>query len=190
MSEILDDPEQLLAGALNNEIEDPEVDDKALSLLSSGQSILVHFVTSLLASASAGIWLVLFDEPETHLHPNAVASLFNVLATILQEYESFAIIATHSPIVIQEIPAKRVVVFQREGNLTTAEQLALESFGESITELTRHVFETNQVSSLYRRTLTQLSRIESLETTMSRFDRELSLSAQAFLIGQHEREGQ
>ncbi len=189
MSEILDDPEQLLAGALNNEIEDPEVDDKALSLLSSGQSILVHFVTSLLAWLQPNS-LVLFDEPETHLHPNAVASLFNVLATILQEYESFAIIATHSPIVIQEIPAKRVVVFRREGNLTTAEQLALESFGESITELTRHVFETNQVSSLYRRTLTQLSRIESLETTMSRFDRELSFSAQAFLIGQHEREGQ
>jgi predicted ATPase len=189
MSEILDDPEGSLAESLNHEINDPEVEDDALSLLSSGQSILVHFVTSLLAWLEPNS-LVLFDEPETHLHPNAVASLFNVLTAVLREYESFAIVATHSPIVIQEIPAKRVIVFRREDNLTVAEPLLLESFGESITELTRHVFETNEVSTLYRRTLSRLAREEGIETTMDRFERELSLSAQAFLIARHEREGQ
>jgi predicted ATPase len=189
MSEILDDPEGILAESLNQEINDPDVEDSALSLLSSGQSILVHFVTSLLAWLEPNS-LVLFDEPETHLHPNAVASLFNVLTAVLQEYESFAIVATHSPIVIQEIPAKRMIVFRREGNLTVAEPLLLESFGESITELTRHVFETNEVSTLYRRTLSRLSREEGIERTMARFERELSLSAQAFLIAQHEREDQ
>jgi ABC-type phosphonate transport system ATPase subunit len=189
MSEILDDPEGVLAESLNQEINDPAVEDSALSLLSSGQSILVHFVTSLLAWLEPNS-LVLFDEPETHLHPNAVASLFNVLTAVLQEYESFAIVATHSPIVIQEIPAKRVVVFRREGDLTVAEPLLLESFGESLTELTRHVFETNEVSTLYRRTLSRLAREEDIERTMARFERELSLSAQAFLIAQHEREDQ
>jgi hypothetical protein len=81
-------------------------------------------------------------------------------------------------------------VFRREGNLTVAEPLLLESFGESITELTRHVFETNEVSTLYRRTLSRLAREEGIERTMARFERELSLSAQAFLIAQHEREDQ
>lgn len=187
MSEILDDPEGTLAESLNREISDPEVEDSALSFLSSGQSILVHFVTSLLAWLEPNS-LVLFDEPETHLHPNAVASLFNVMTSVLHEYESFAIVATHSPIVIQEIPAKRVIVFRRDGNLTVAEPLFLESFGESITELTRHVFETNEVSTLYRRTLSRLAREEDIEQTIDRFERELSLSAQAFLIAQHERE--
>jgi predicted ATP-dependent endonuclease of OLD family len=187
MSEILDDPEGALAESLNREINDPEVEDTALSLLSSGQSILVHFVTSLLAWLEPNS-LVLFDEPETHLHPNAVASLFNVLTAVLQEYESFAIIATHSPIVIQEIPAKRMIVFRRDGNSTVAEPLLLESFGESLTELTRHVFETNEISTLYRRTLSRLAREENIEQTIERFERELSLSAQAFLIAQHERE--
>lgn len=189
MSEILDDPEGTLAENLNREINDPEVEESALSLLSSGQSILVHFVTSLLAWLEPNS-LVLFDEPETHLHPNAVASLFNVLTAALHEYESFAIIATHSPIVVQEIPAKRMIVFRRDGNLTTAEPLLLESFGESITELTRHVFETNEISTLYRRTLSRLAREEEIERTMERFERELSLSAEAFLIAQHEREDQ
>jgi predicted ATP-dependent endonuclease of OLD family len=40
---------------------------------------------------------VLFDEPETHLHPNAVASLFNVLTAILQEYEKVtALVSIHT----------------------------------------------------------------------------------------------
>jgi predicted ATP-dependent endonuclease of OLD family len=97
--------------------------------------------------------LVLFDEPETHLHPNAVASLFLVLTDILSSYDSYAVVATHSPVVIQEIPSKRVIVFRRTENITVAEPLHLESFGESVTELTRHVFETVEIENLYRRTL-------------------------------------
>ena len=187
MAEILGDSEELVAASLEEEINNPDVEESALSLLSSGQSILVHFVTSLLAWLQPNS-LVLFDEPETHLHPNAVASLFNVLTAVLEEYESFAIMATHSPIVIQEIPAKRVTVFRRKANVTTAEPLGLESFGESIAELTRHVFETNEVTTLYRTTLRRLAQQEPLARTISRFELELSLSAQAFLIGQHERE--
>jgi ABC-type multidrug transport system ATPase subunit len=185
--QILGESEELTAASLPKNLEDSDVAESSLSLLSSGQAILVHFVTSLLAWLEPNS-LVLFDEPETHLHPNAVASLFNVLASVLAEYESFAIVATHSPIVIQEIPAKRVVVFRRSSNLTVAEPLALESFGESIAELTRHVFETNEVRTLYRETLRHLSESEDLETTINRFERELSLNAQAFLIAQHERE--
>jgi predicted ATPase len=131
--------------------------------------------------------LVLFDEPETHLHPNAVASLFNALTSILDQYDSFAIIATHSPIVLQEVPRKRAIVFEREGNVTTAQPLALESFGESVSELTRHVFETSEIPTLYRRVLRRLADSETLEETMSRFDEGLSMNAQAYLIAQHNR---
>ena len=129
--------------------------------------------------------LVLFDEPETHLYPNAVANLFVVLTDILKSHDSYAVVATHSPVVIQEIPAKRVMVFQRTENLTTAEPLTLESFGESITELTRHVFGTIEVENLYRTTLRDLAEDETAEEVMKRFDRGLSLSAQAYLLAQY-----
>ena len=129
--------------------------------------------------------MVLFDEPETHLHPNAVASLFLVLSDILKSFDSYAVIATHSPVVIQEIPAKRVFVFQREGNVTVALPLALESFGESVTELTKHVFETIEVESVYRRTLKELAEHESAEDVLARFEGGLSLSAQAYLLAQY-----
>lgn len=184
MRTILGDLGDQLTVDLAEEISSAATDDKTLSLLSSGQSILAHFVTALLAWIQPNS-LVLFDEPETHLHPNAVASLFLVLSQVLKEFDSYAVVATHSPVVIQEIPAKRVLVFQREGNVTTAEPLRLESFGESVTELTRHVFETGEVESLYRRTLRELAADETAERVLARFSHGLSLSAQAYLLAQY-----
>lgn len=186
MQTILGDQSKGLATSLQDEIASPNSEEEALSLLSSGQAILCHFATALLAWIQPDT-LILFDEPETHLHPNAVASLFLVLAEVLGEYDSYAVVATHSPVVIQEIPAERVIVFRREGNLTTAEALPLESFGESISELTRHVFETIEVESLYRQTLRKLAGKEAHEQVMKRFPQGLSLSAQAYLLAQYEK---
>ena len=184
MRTILGDLSEQLTTSLEEEISSAATSDTALSLLSSGQSILAHFVTALMAWIQPNS-LVLFDEPETHLHPNAVASLFLVLSQVLEEFDSYAVVATHSPVVIQEIPAKRVLVFQREGNVTTAEPLRVESFGESVTELTRHVFETSEVESLYRRTLRDLAGEETPEEVLARFSLGLSLSAEAYLLAQY-----
>ncbi len=186
MMRILGTIDDELFDKLGAEVDDPEAPTDTLSLLSSGQSILAHFVTALLAWIEPNS-IVLFDEPETHLHPNAVAFLFNVLTSILETHDSFAVIATHSPVVLQEIPRKRAIVFEREGNTTTARPLWLESFGESISELTRHVFETNEIPTLYRRVLRSLANEESLEQTMDRFEEGLSMNAQAYLIAQHNR---
>lgn len=184
MQTVLGDLSEHLTASLKAEINRAVTEDEALSLLSSGQSILAHFVTALLAWIQPNS-LVLFDEPETHLHPNAVASLFLVLSEILEEFDSYAVVATHSPVVIQEIPAKRVLMFEREQNVTVAHSLPLESFGESVTELTKHVFETIEVESVYRRTLKELAQEESAEEVMARFERGLSLNAQAYLLAQY-----
>ncbi len=184
MQTILGDLGQDLMVNLKSEINSSAKENKYLSLLSSGQSILAHFVTALLAWIQPNS-LVLFDEPETHLHPNAVASLFLVLTEILSKFDSYAVIATHSPIVIQEIPSKRVLVFQREQNLTVALPLPVESFGESVAELTKHVFETIEVESVYRRILKELAQEESAKEVLTHFDCGLSLNAQAYLLAQY-----
>lgn len=158
--------------------------------LSSGQAILCHFVTALLAWIQPSS-LVLFDEPETHLHPNAVASLFLVFSRILKANQSFAVVATHSPIVLQEIPAKRVVRFVRRGATTTNVPLEMESFGESITELTRHVFNTIEVESPYKETLRHLAKKEgSPEGVLRHFPNGLGLAAEAYLLAQFEKNGE
>jgi len=181
MQDILGDQSEALRHHLSTEIETDQVDDLGLSLLSSGQSILAHFVTSLLAWVEPTS-IILFDEPETHLHPNAVASMFNILNKILEDHESFAIIATHSPVVIQEIPAKRVLMFTREGNVTIADSLTIETLGENISELTRHVFETIEIPNHYKQVLRRLSRRRSFEDVMELFEGKLSINAQSYLL--------
>lgn len=169
---------------LEREILQPSVEESVFDELSSGQGILCHVVTGLLA------WLqpnsvVLFDEPETHLHPNAVANLFHVLSGILKVTDSVAILATHSPVVIQEIPAKRVLWFRRDAAGLRVGPLELESFGESVSELTRHVFETAEVDHLYKSVLARLAEKEPLEAVLARFEKGLSMNAQAFLLAQY-----
>jgi predicted ATPase len=184
MQTILGDQSISLLGELNEEIGSETDDLGSLALLSSGQAILSHFVTALLAWVEPKT-LVLFDEPETHLHPSAVASLFLVLTAVLDHHDSYAILATHSPVVIQEVPGKRVLLLRREGNVTTAEPLGMESFGESVTELTRHVFETVEVESLYRKTLNELASEGPLAEVLGLFDYELGLHAKAYLLAQY-----
>ncbi|PTE11881.1 AAA family ATPase [Mesorhizobium helmanticense] len=152
--------------------------------LSSGQAILCHFVTALLAWIQTDT-LVLFDEPETHLHPNALASLFLALTSILRQHRSFAVVATHSPVVLQEIPSRRVLHFVRTEATTVAELLTTESFGESVTELTRHVFKTMEVESLYKEVLSRLSNSMTVEEVLDLFPRGLGLAAQAYLFGKY-----
>lgn len=155
-----------------------------LDELSSGQAILCHFVTALLAWIEPES-IILFDEPETHLHPNAVANLFLVLSDILREYESYAVVATHSPVVLQEIPSGRVIHFVRNDEATVAELLPIESFGESVTELTRHVFKTFEVPSLYKQVLAGLAGRKSVEEVLELFPNGLGVSAQSYLLAQY-----
>jgi len=183
MSEILDNSNDEFIYQLENELIN-EVNDNALSLLSSGQSILAHFVTALVARIQNNT-LVLFDEPETHLHPNAVAHLFNVMNRMLKRYNSFAIIATHSPIVLQEIPRKRVILLTREGNSTISTNMNFETFGENVSELTRHVFDTVSIPNYYKNVLKILAKTKSFEEINSLFDDNLSFNAKAYLLAQY-----
>lgn len=153
--------------------------------MSSGQSILMYFISAALAYLKGGS-LVLFDEPEIHLHPNAVALLMQTLQALLKQFDSYAIIATHSPVVIQEVPRKRVVRFEREGNITSAYPLGQESFGENIAELTRLVFETVEIPNFYKQTLKDLANDFTFDEVSEMFDDQLSLHATAYLASLYE----
>ena len=43
---------------------------------------------------------VLFDEPETHTHPRLLSLMMRAVHRVLDEFESFALVATHSPLVV------------------------------------------------------------------------------------------
>lgn len=150
--------------------------------LSSGQSILMYVITEIIANIRDDS-LILFDEPEMHLHPNAISKLIIMLNYLLKNFNSYAILATHSPIILQEIPSINVRVFERIGNTPLVRGLNIESFGENLTTITKAVFETIDTEQNYRKVLKQLSTKHTFDEIHKMFDNRLSLNAEIYLKG-------
>ncbi|RDV05219.1 AAA family ATPase [Undibacter mobilis] len=107
--------------------------------LSSGHKIVLLTVTKLVELVDDRT-LVLFDEPESHLHPPLLASFLRAISSLLILRNGAAIIATHSPVVLQEVPATCVWILRRSGDVVVSERPSLETFGENVSVLTREVF--------------------------------------------------
>ncbi len=73
--------------------------------LSSGHKIVLKIIIDLAANMDESKKsLVLIDEPETHLHPPLLATLLKSIRLCLEYFDGYAVIATHSPVVLQETP--------------------------------------------------------------------------------------
>ncbi len=116
--------------------------------LSSGQSILLNLVTRLLAEIRYDS-LILFDEPETHLHPNAISELISTIFYIVNLFESFCIISTHSPIVIQQFRANNVIVLEKAGSKCIVSKLEQDSLGENLTAITDNIFGNRNIPQYF-----------------------------------------
>jgi predicted ATPase len=157
-----------------------QVNSDFYNTLSSGQRILVLILSEVIAHIVEES-IILFDEPEIHLHPEALSALARAFHLLLEEFDSYAIIATHSPIVLQEIPSRYVTVFDREGNFPVISKLSVESFGENFTVITEDVFHTSTSRNNYRDHLDKLSKKYSLEEVLEIFDNQLGFNARSFL---------
>jgi predicted ATPase len=113
-------------------------------ILSSGQSILLYIISELTANVRLDS-LILYDEPETHLHPNAISQLINAIYSLVEEFQSYCIIATHSPLVIRELPSRSVFVVERFENIPLVRKIGLESFGGNLSVLTEDVFGNKEI---------------------------------------------
>lgn len=123
--------------------------------LSSGQSILLYIITQVIANIRFDS-LILYDEPETHLHPNAVVALMNTIYELVEEFESYCLIATHSPLIIREMSSKNVFVMERNENTPTIHRIGIETFGENLGILTDEVFGDRSVSKHYKSIIKKL----------------------------------
>lgn len=118
--------------------------------LSSGQNILLYIITEITAHIRLDS-LILYDEPETHLHPNAISQLINTIYELVNEFQSYCIIGTHSPLIIQELLSRNVYVIERNGNIPDIRRIGIESFGENLTTLTDDVFGNREIPKQYKK---------------------------------------
>lgn len=116
--------------------------------LSSGQSILLYILSEIVAQIRLDS-LILYDEPETHLHPNAISALVNTLFSLVHEFSSFCIIGTHSPLIIQEIHARDVYILDRKDSIASIRTLGQESFGENLSIITDEIFGNREIPRHY-----------------------------------------
>lgn len=149
---------------------------------STGHKIALHAAASLVAYTEAKT-IVLIDEPESHLHPPLLAALMHSIRIILRKHDAFAIIATHSPVVAQETLSRHISVVRRAGSETHILSPRIETYGESIGEITNEVFGLNADATDFHQTLGELVQAGlSLESIEGMFDRGLSLQARAFVM--------
>lgn len=122
---------------------------------SSGHKVVLLILARVFANIQRRS-ILLFDEPETHLHPHLLSALMRLLHLLLHEYDSYAVVATHSPIVIQELTARDIRIIEREGNTPFVSRYPGESFGENLTEIVNTAFRVDEKSKNYFRILRHL----------------------------------
>ncbi|MBV7513650.1 AAA family ATPase [Pseudomonas sp. PDM25] len=107
--------------------------------LSSGHAIVLLTITKLVETVDEKA-LVLLDEPESHLHPPLLSAFTRALSDLLLARNGVSIVATHSPVVLQEVPSSCVWKLRRSGHEGTQERPTIETFAENVGVLTREIF--------------------------------------------------
>ena len=84
--------------------------------------------------------LIVVDEPELYLHPPLLSSYIRSLSILMKKRNGVAILATHSPIVLQELPNNCIYKLDRRGEELKASRLDSETFAQNISTLMTEVF--------------------------------------------------
>ncbi|MFF5230232.1 AAA family ATPase [Dactylosporangium sp. NPDC000521] len=147
--------------------------------LSSGHAIVLLTITSLVERVHERT-LVVLDEPEAHLHPPLLAAFVRALSDLLLDRNGVAIVATHSPVVLQEVPSSCVWLIRRHGTVVVAQRPSLQTFGENVGILTHEVFSLEVTDSGYHRMIRAAVRDGmSYEAVLGEFGGQLGTEAKA-----------
>lgn len=131
------------------EVKEQELTD-FVKKLSSGQLQQLLLVTFIYRYMNFDT-LIFFDEPEIHLHPQAIDRFFKMLSQFLIMFQSYCIVVTHSPIVVREVMGKKVFVLSRDNNnIPTIAPCGIETFGEDISYLYERLYHYHDDMSNFR----------------------------------------
>lgn len=161
-----------------------QVAEDMFSKLSSGHAIVLLTITRLVELVDERT-LVLLDEPEGHLHPPLLSAFIRSLSDLLVKRNGVAIVATHSPVVLQEVPSSCVWKIRRSGAITVAERPDIETFGENVGILTREVFGLEVTNSGFHQLIRQAVEEDMLsyDEVLQRFGGQLGAEARAIVQG-------
>lgn len=164
--------------------ENAEVRNQARSLferMSSGHAIVLLTMTRLVDTVDEKT-LVLMDEPESHLHPPLLSAFTRALSELLTDRNGVAIIATHSPVVVQEVPRSCVWMMERSRAEGATARPQLETFGENVGVLTQEIFGLEVTRSGFHDLLRQaVDQGKTFDEIIEEYKGRLGFEAQALL---------
>lgn len=162
---------------------------------STGVKFFIHSLLHLIAYTEENS-IILFDEPENHLHPPFLSLMMKSFRRIIHDKHSVMLIATHSPIILQETLSKNVFILQRNGDLLLFNHPKIETYGESFGIINSYVFNLNSDITNYYHVIDNLyekwncKELNTVSSVINRFKMRFeidSLSSQleGYLINKH-----
>lgn len=152
-----------------------------LKNMSSGHAIVLLTTTYLVAKVEEKT-LVLLDEPESHLHPPLLSAFIRALSDLLHDRNGVAIVATHSPVVLQEIPRSCVWKVTRSGSSMSINRPDIETFGENLGLLTSEVFSLEVERSGFHALLAEdVKSGKSYDDVIAQYQGQLGLEGRSIL---------
>lgn len=152
-----------------------------LGNMSSGHRIVLLTVTKLVETVAEKT-LVLIDEPEAHLHPPLLSALLRALSDLLADRNGLAVVATHSPVVLQEVPRSCVNIVEKDYDEISLHEPQLETFGENVGTLTGEVFGLDVPDTGFHDMVRQVvDEVDDYKAGLDRFGGHLGAEARALL---------
>lgn len=149
--------------------------------LSSGHKIVLLTITKLVEKVEERT-LVIMDEPEAHLHPPLLAGLIRAISDLLKNRNGVAIIATHSPVILQEVPRSCVWKMYRHGGGARVERPERETFAEHVGILTHEVFGLEVTRSGFHKMLADaIDTHDDFDDVLAKFDHEIGMEGRALI---------
>lgn len=108
-------------------------------LLSSGQRLFAYLVINILGAIRRNS-LILVDEPELFLHPTLEIQFVELLKNILARFNSKALLATHSEVIVREMPSRCVHVLERTDDGLIVKHPPFQTFGGDVQRISSYVF--------------------------------------------------
>ena len=111
-----------------------------MSLLSSGELSMFLRLFYIFEEASNNS-IILIDEPETHLHPKWIKKYIKNLMDLLENKNCHVIIATHSPLIISNVPHTSVIGLKKDLEGTRQINFIDKTLGKGYTEILEEIFD-------------------------------------------------
>jgi hypothetical protein len=108
------------------------------------------------------------------------------ISELMVQRNGVAIVATHSPVILQEVPKSCVWILNRAGDIAKAERPLKETFAENVSILSQEVFQLELSQTGYHQILNDLRKKEvSYENAIEYLRNQIGAEGKAVLRGMY-----